>query len=544
MISQYLLADISSNGANLIAGSFLLFAALLFVVILRQRELHILHGIGTAGAGREGGAQEPGEWGRDIIQAAMDGFLLVDRRGRIKVVNKAYCRMTGYSEEELLAMCVSDLEAHEARAIRAKQILAQERFESRHRRKDGSLLDVEVSVRPASGMMAAFLSDISGRKRTEEKLVRAKSEFLAVMSHELRTPLNGVLGFSELLCATPLDEEQLNYAQMIRNSGDHLLQIIDDILDYSCIGRGEMPIKTAPFVLAGLVEVACAPIRESASKKGIQFQCDVDPGVSETVIGDMQRIQQVLSNLLRNAVKFTPRGLVRLRVAAIAEGGERFLEFSVRDSGVGIPPETLGEVFKPFTQADSTLHRDFDGTGLGLALSHRLADAMGGTITVESVPGRGSTFTFRLPIQSVPSAPTTPPRQEGAMASRPDGMGLILVVEDDFTSSLLAQRVLEAIGWRVDLAADGLAAIESFAPRKYCAILMDMQMPVMDGLDATRRIREIEGSTGDHVPIIALTANVMPGDRERCFAAGMDDYLTKPFKRHQIEDKLARLEFS
>ena len=405
MINQILLADISSNGVHLIAGCFLLFAALLFVVILRQRELQILHGLGTAGPGREGNSQEPGEWHREIIQAAMDGFLLVDGRGRIRVVNKAYCRMTGYSEEELLAMSVSDLEAQEARAIRAKQIVAQERFESRHRRKDGSLLDVEVSVRPASGMMAAFLSDISWRKRTEEKLVRAKSEFLAVMSHELRTPLNGVLGFSELLCMTPLDEEQRSYAQMIRNSGDHLLQIIDDILDYSCIGRGEMPIETTPFDLANLVEGACAPIRESASKKGIQFQCEVDPEVPETVIGDMQRIHQVLINLLRNAVKFTPSGLVMLRVATIFEDGERFLEFSVKDSGVGIPPEALGEVFKPFTQADSTLHRDFDGTGLGLALSHRLADAMGGTITVDSVPGKGSTFSFRLPIQSVPPAP-------------------------------------------------------------------------------------------------------------------------------------------
>lgn len=423
MISQYLLADISSNGVHLIVGSLLFVAALLFVVILRQRKIHILHGLGTAGPGQEGSSQESGEWHREIIQAAMDGFLLVDRWGRIKVVNKAYCRMTGYSEEELLAMRVSDLEAQEARAIRAKQIVAQERFESRHRRKDGSLLDVEVSVRPASGMMAAFLSDISWRKRTEDKLIRAKSEFLAVMSHELRTPLNGVLGFSELLCATPLDEEQRSYAQMIRNSGDHLLQIIDDILDYSCIGRGEMPIETIPFVLADLVEVACAPIRESASKKGIQFQCDVDPGVPETVIGDMQRIHQVLNNLLRNAVKFTPRGLVRLRVAAIAEGGERFLQFSVRDSGVGIPPEALGEVFKPFTQADSTLHRDFNGTGLGLALSHRLADAMGGTITVDSAPDKGSTFSFRLPIQSVPATSADETRAISGRQPLLDGTG-------------------------------------------------------------------------------------------------------------------------
>jgi len=393
-------------------------------------------------------------------------------------------------------------------------------------------------------MMAAFLSDISWRKRTEEKLVRAKNEFLAVMSHELRTPLNGVLGFSELLCTTPLDEEQRSYAQMIRNSGDHLLQIIDDILDYSSIGRGEMPIETTPFDLANLVEGACAPIRESASKKGIQFQREVDPGVPETVIGDMQRIQQVLINLLRNAVKFTPRGLVMLRVATTCEGGERFLEFSVNDSGVGISPKALGEVFKPFTQADSTLHRDFNGTGLGLALSHRLADAMGGTITVDSVPGKGSTFTFSLPIQSVPSVLETPSGRTEALTSCPDSMGSILVVDDDFASSLLARRVLEANGWQVEFAADGLAAIELFARRKYFAILMDMQMPVMDGLDATRRIREIEGSTGSHVPIIALTANAMPGDRERCFAAGMDDYLSKPFKRHELSDKLARLELS
>ncbi len=409
MIGQHLSAEMSSNGANLIVGSFLLVAALLLIVILRQRELHILHNSGAAGPGRQTPdclGREAGEWHREIIQAAMDGFLLLDEKGRIKVANNAYCLMTGYSEEELLSMSISDLvEGHDMRAVDTKQIFEQERFESRHRRRDGSLLNVEVSIRPAGRMMAAFFCDTTWRKLTEEKLFRAKREFLAVMSHELRTPLNGVLGFSELLVTTPLDDEQRSYVQLIRDSGNRLLHIINDILDYSSIEKGDIPMDPGAFHLADLLSQASTLIRECTAKKGLAFQCHVVPGVPETIIGDMRRIQQILVNLLRNAVKFTRRAGISLRVAAVLEGERRLLELSVRDSGVGIPPEALGEVFEPFTQADSTIRRDFDGTGLGLALSRRLADAMGGTITVDSSPGKGSTFTFRLPMRPVPSMP-------------------------------------------------------------------------------------------------------------------------------------------
>lgn len=409
MIGQHLSAEMSSNGVNLIIGSFLLVAALLWIVILRQRELHILHNSGAAGPGRQTPdclGREAGEWHREIIQAAMDGFLLLDGKGRIKVANKAYCLMTGYSEEELLSMSISDLVAGwEMRAVDTERIFEQERFESRHRRRDGSLLDVEVSIRPAGWMLAAFFRDTCWRKSAEDTLFRAKREFLTVMSHELRTPLNGVLGFSELLITSPLDDEQRSYVQIIRDSGNRLLQTIDDILDYSSIEKGEIPMDPSSFYLVELLSQATTLVRECTSNKGLVFQCDVAPGVPETVIGDMRRIHQIISNLLRNAVKFTSRGHVSLRVAAILEGGERLLEFSVRDSGVGIPPESLGEVFEPFTQADSTIRRDFDGTGLGLALSRRLADAMGGTITVDSSPGKGSTFTFRLPLRPVPPTP-------------------------------------------------------------------------------------------------------------------------------------------
>jgi PAS domain S-box-containing protein len=407
---------------------------------------------------------------------------------------------------------------------------------------------VEEALREANDQLRGSIQRAEELAVEAQAATRAKSEFLAVMSHELRTPLNGVLGFAELLSYTPLDAEQKSYAQTISASGKHLLAVVNDILDFSSIEKGHLKLQAAPVAIADIVESSARAARKAAADKGLEFRCKTDPGIPEQIVGDARRISQILINLLGNAIKFTSSGSVVLRVAPASDEGRPALDFSIEDTGLGISPEMLDLLFQPFTQADSTIHRPFEGTGLGLAISRRLAEAMGGSISVVSTPGKGSTFTFHLPLEisaggmaSVPShlfmgADGASPSSPSAGTPMPPENKLVLVVEDDPDNSLLAGKMLQSLGYRVEFAADGAEAVATFAPGKYFAILMDMRLPVMDGLAATRKIRE----HGARVPIIALTANVMPGDRECCLADGMDDYLLKPFKRAELAAKLAR----
>jgi PAS domain S-box-containing protein len=613
----------------------------------------------------------------------MDGFWLVDRQGRLLEVNASYCRMSGYSVPELLAMHISDLDIDDTAAdvaarIREAMVQGGIRFESRHRRKDGSIFEVEVSVQSQpveSGQIVVFLRDITRRKQAEAELknlrtaveqsentimitdtegcieyvnpafekstgftvaevrglncrllksgkqsqsvyqelwttiaagqtwrgrlhnqrkdgtlywesatispvhdkqgkivhfiaikeditkqkamearltealaqaelsAAAKSEFLSVMSHELRTPLNGVLGLAELLSCTPLDAEQRIYVETISNSGNHLLAVVNDILDFSSIERGTLTLDADPLAIAELGELSDTAVRKAAADKRLEFRCEVAADVPELIIGDARRICQILINLLGNAVKFTSAGSVVLRIALAAAGDRRFLDFSVADTGIGISADILECLFEPFTQAESKKNRRFGGTGLGLAISKRLAEGMGGSITVNSQPDHGSTFTFHLPLKQFSGLPAAaapvavPSSPELALTSG----GLVLVVEDDPTSRMVAGKMLQRLGYCTEFSADGAAAVEAFAPAKYVAILMDMAMPVMDGPAATRTIRELEAQSGTHVPIIALTANVMPGDRERCLAAGMDEFLSKPINWAELATMLARV---
>ncbi len=429
---------------------------------------------------------------------------------------------------------------------------------------DGKRVWIDTSKVPltdAQGRVYGILGvleDITQRKALEEDLhaaldraeiaSRAKSEFLAVMSHELRTPLNGILGFSQLLESTPLDEEQKDFVTTIRGSGDHLLDIVNDILDFSSIEEKGVRLQASKLPVADVVESACAAVRTAAANKGLDFRWEVDPGTPSTIWGDPLRIRQILINLLGNAVKFTATGAVALRVAPAEEGGRRFLDFAISDTGAGIEADILSQLFQPFTQADSTLRRRFEGTGLGLAISQRLAKAMGGEILVASAPGSGSTFTLRVPVEEPAPEPSAPAESAAPRPPAPPASGApavrrkVLVVEDDAISRTLAGKLLEFFCYDVEFAADGQKALDAFAPGKYFAILMDMQMPVMDGIAATLAIRAAEAEAGaPRVPIIALTANVMPGDRERCIAAGMDDFLAKPVRREEIGGLLDRL---
>ena len=403
--------------------------------------------------------------------------------------------------------------------------------------------------------IAAYIGQALMRKRTKEKLkealaraeaaASAKADFLSVMSHELRTPLNGVLGFAEILSDTPLNAAQQQYLQTIRDSGNHLLAVVDDILDFSSIEKGNLTIQAAPFPLAELVKSSDLAVRKSATDKGLVFLCEVASDVPKKITGDERRIRQILFNLLENAVKFTSSGSVTFRVARASADGRNVLDFIVEDTGIGISPEMIERLFNPFTQGDSTIRRQYGGSGLGLAISKRLADAMDASISIVSTPKTGSTFTFRFPLGTPSSenacevAPLSAGQPGGATQHPiPDG-ATVYVVEDDPTSSMLAGAMLAAIGYKVEFAYNGHEALMAFQKGKFAAILMDMQMPVMDGLLATKKIREIEAIAGGHVPIIALTANVMPGDLDRCLAAGMDDFLSKPFKKDALAAKLA-----
>ncbi len=370
-----------------------------------------------------------------------------------------------------------------------------------------------------------------------EAAARAKSDFIAVMSQELRGPLNVILGFAALLSDRLTDAEQKEFVGRISHGGNDLLAIVEAILDFSRLESGDLELDSAPFVLAETLESACFFIRESAEQKGLEFRCETAPGVPRFVVGDASRVHKILAVLLDNAVKFTAEGAVTLRVAPGVEGGRPFLDFIVEDTGPGIPPETIGLLFKPFTQADSTITRPYKGIGLGLAISRRLAEAMGGSLAVASAVGKGSTFTFRLPLDVSATLPAGVPAdaaQPAAPAPAP-----VLVVENDAANSLLARKLLAALGYQAEFAANGREALEAFVPGKFVAILMDVMMPVMDGLEAARKIREVEASAGVRVPIIAATAAVMPGDREKCLDAGMDEFLAKPFTKEAFAAVLA-----
>lgn len=509
---------------------------------------------------------------RMAVEQSANIIVITNTAGVITYVNPAFEKSTGYTAKEAIGQNPRMISSGEQGADFYRdlwQTIKSGRSWSgqfHNKRRDGTLFWESATISPVTGSDGSIISfiavkqDITERKLLENDLLeakdraeaanRAKSEFLAVMSHELRTPLNGVLGFAELLSDTPLSEEQVEFVRIIRSSGSHLLHVVNDILDFSSIEQKGVSLEITPLVLSDLVESAAVVIKKSAAEKGVDFRCETAPGTPGVIKGDSLRIRQVLINLLGNAVKFTSSGSVVLRISLANKDSRQFVDFSVQDTGQGIAHETLDNLFEPFTQADSSHSRRFKGTGLGLAISMRIAKAMGGELTVESTPGIGSTFTFRLPYLPVhclieededdtpaPASLPPPPRDEEIDSSRP-----VLIVEDDRVSSALAGRVVSLLGYDVEFAYDGGEAVAVFHPGKYAAILMDMQMPSVDGIEATAKIRKIEKeAAAPRVPIIALTANAMSGDRERCIAAGMDDFLTKPFEKETLRRKLAGL---
>jgi signal transduction histidine kinase/ligand-binding sensor domain-containing protein/CheY-like chemotaxis protein len=417
------------------------------------------------------------------------------------------------------------------------------RFRENHVRQQAVALEQIVEDRTRD-----LREEVSERRRAEDALRlakdeaesanRAKGQFLANMSHEIRTPMNGIIGMTNLALGTPLNDEQREYLGMVQQSADSLLAIIEDILDFSKIESGRLELDPAPFALRTTLRETLNPLVLRAREKGLQFTLQVDSEVPDALVGDQGRLRQVLINLVANAIKFTHHGGVTVTVGleAAQDDEQAMVHFAIGDSGIGIAPEKHELIFEPFRQADGSTTRMFGGTGLGLAISRTLVEAFGGRIWVG---GTGSGSIFHFTARLAKGAPAPAVAQAAPPAARaPHASLTVLLVEDNRVNQMVAKRLLERWGHVVVVAANGREAVTANAKQTFDVILMDVQMPEMNGFEATAAIREVEHASGDHTPIIAMTAHAMKGDRERCLAGGMDDYLSKPIDPAALFDAI------
>jgi PAS domain S-box-containing protein len=506
---------------------------------------------------------------RLIGENAADMVAVVDIQGHRLYNSPSYEKVLGYSPEELQTTPALEQVHPDDRPLVAEAAAEACRtgvgrmLEYRMRHRDGSWRNLEstasviVNGRGEPEKLVIVNRDITARKRAEETVNertvalrqanaslaaakeaaeganRAKSEFLAKMSHELRTPMNGILGMTELVLDSDLTEEQRESLMIVKSSAESLLSLLNDILDLSKIEAQKLAMETVTFHLRECVSDTVKSLSIRAEQKGLTLICHIDPSVPDNLQGDPLRLRQIIVNLIGNAIKFTAAGTVTLRVEQELNenDNEVTLHFAVSDTGIGIPLEKQQIIFEAFTQADGSMTRQYGGTGLGLTISARIVEMMGGRIWLESELGRGSTFHFSAHFPSGNALPQPEPQSNSEKSPGTRHKHLkILLAEDNHVNQLLAVRLLEKKGHSVFVASTGRAALQALAKDTFDLVLMDIQMPDMDGVKATLAIRERERTQGGHVPIIAMTAHAMAGDKERFLQAGMDDYLPKPLR--------------
>jgi PAS domain S-box-containing protein len=493
---------------------------------------------------------------RSLIESNIDALMTTDPSGIITDVNKQMEALTGCTRDELIGAPFKSYFTDPERAEAGIKLVLSEKkvtdYELTACALDGMQTVVSYNAttfydrgRTLQGVFAAA-RDVTEQKRVEAELQQAKavaetasqtkSDFLASMSHEIRTPLNAIIGIADLLAKTPLSPEQNKYVQIFRRAGDSLLNLINDILDLSRVETLQLELERTGFSLSDLVEKVREVVAIRAHEKGLALVCEVAPTVPNGLIGDPTRLRQVLLNLLGNAIKFTEAGEVALRVTPDADSAvPGALRFAISDTGIGIPGEKLDAVFERFTQADSSTTRRYGGSGLGLTISKQLVELMGGTIQVESCVGRGSVFSFAVPLEIWEGATQRTTVPVGADPDQPLPALSILLVEDSPDNRTITMAYLRDTPYCVEIAENGAVACEKFAAGRYDLVLMDRQMPIMDGLTATRAIRAWEvANQHPPTPIIALTASALKGDQEKCLAAGCTAYLTKPIKEEVL----------
>lgn len=501
---------------------------------------------------------------RRIFEGAHESILMVDPESLKILQANPWASVTyGYDRAELIGLSleaitegVSKVRVHFEQAMQSRGL---QRFEVTqfHRKGHPLLLEVNASVVEYRGqsVLLCLHRDLTEQRRAEalrlakeaaERGSEAKGQFLANMSHEIRTPMGGILGITGLLRKTELGTKERQYVEIIEEAARGLLTLIDDILDFSKIEAGKLVFEEAVYDVHQIVEQVVQLMATTAESKGLDLSVSMDEHVPRHLIGDGRRMRQVILNLLGNAIKFTEVGHVSLNVETLRSMQAR-VRFTVTDTGIGIPAEVQERLFHTFTQADETMSRRFGGTGLGLAISQRLVELMGGSLGFDSEPGFGSTFWFEVPVQAatedqVDAVESEPLKERSAQeAVAPEDSrkpSRILLAEDNEVNRLVAMAQLEALGYHADAVDNGYEAIAALGEQNYELVLMDCQMPNLDGYEATRQVRQ--DPRWSELPIVALTAHAMAGDREKCLEAGMNDYISKPFEEDELRQVLDR----